>query len=69
MLSCVRDVREGQYLFITDIPGCFLQAYMEQDVHMLLEGPIVKLIVKLEPSLYRKFVWKSKKANPCYTYS
>jgi len=33
---------------------------MEQDVHMLLEGTIAELIVKLDPKLYRKDIWKSK---------
>ena len=27
---------------------------------MLLEGTIMKLIVKLEPKLYRKYSWKNK---------
>jgi len=33
---------------------------MEEDVHMLLEGTIAKLIVKLDPSLYRKYIWENK---------
>jgi len=37
---------------------------MKQDVHMLLEGTIAELIVKLEPSLYRKFVWRNKQGKP-----
>ena len=37
---------------------------MEQDVHMLLEGTIAELIVKLEPSLYREFVWRNKHGKP-----
>ena len=41
-----------------------MHADMEQDVHMLLEGTIAELIVKLEPSLYRKFVWKNKHGKP-----
>ena len=31
---------------------------------MLLEGTIAELIVKLEPSLYRNFVWKNKHSKP-----
>jgi len=33
---------------------------MDQDVHMLLEGTIVELIIKLEPKLYRKYIWRNK---------
>ena len=47
---CKTDAKEGQYVVMTDIPGTFLHAGVEQDVHMLLEGIISKLIVKLEPS-------------------
>jgi len=60
LLSCATDAKEGQYVAVTDITGAFLHADMEQDIHMLQEGTISKLIVKLEPSLYRKFVWKNK---------
>ena len=49
---------------MTDIPGAFLHGDIEQDIHMLLEGTIAKLIVKLEPSLYGKFVWKNKHGKP-----
>ena len=45
---------------MTDIPGTFLHADMDQDIHMLLEGMIVELIIKLEPRLYRKYIWKNK---------
>jgi len=66
LLTCATDAKEGQYDAVTDIPGEFLHADMEQDVHMLLEGTIAKLIVKLEPCLYRKFVWRKDMASQCY---
>ena len=43
-----------------DIPGAFLHADMD-NVYMLLEGTNSKLIVKLEPSLYRKIFGTNKK--------
>ena len=64
LLTCAADAKEGRYVAITDIPRAFLHADMEQDVHMLLEGTIAKFIVKLEPSLYRKFVWRNKQDKP-----
>ena len=36
---------------------------MEQNVHMLLDRTIVELIVKLDPSLYRKYIWENKKGK------
>ena len=37
---------------------------MDKDVHMILEGKIAELIVKLDPSLYRKQMWYTQKENP-----
>ena len=55
MVSCAIDAKERQYLAATDIPGAFLHADMNTDIHMLLlEGTIVELIVKLESRLYCK---------------
>ena len=54
---------------VTDIHRAFLHAYMETDVHMLLEGTIAELIVKLEPSMYRKYIWKNKNGKQCYLSS
>ena len=64
MLMCAIDTREGRHVTVTDIPGAFLHAVMNQDVHMILEGKIAKLIVKLELSLYKKYVWKNKQGKP-----
>ena len=64
MMSCTIDAREGRHLAVTDIPGAFLHADMEDDVHMLLEGTIAELVVKLDPSLYRKYIWENKQGKP-----
>jgi len=44
---------------VANIPGAFLHADMEEEVHMLLEK-ITELIVKLNPRLYRKYIWQNK---------
>jgi len=64
MLSCAIDVKEERHVTVTDIPGAFLHADMDQDVHMLLKGMIAELIIKLEPRLYRKYIWKNKNNKP-----
>ena len=64
MMSCAIDAREGRHIAVTDIPGDLLYADIEQDVHMLLEGTIAKLIIKLDPSIYRKYIWENKKGKP-----
>ena len=64
MMACAIDSREGRHVAVTDIPAAFLHADMEQDVHMLLKGTIAKLIIKLDLSLYRKYIWENKKGKP-----
>ena len=63
MMSCTIYAREGRHRAVTDIPGVFLHADMEQEVHMILEGTITELIVKLDPSLYRKYILENKKGK------
>ena len=31
---------------------------------MLLEGTIAELIIKLDPTLYRKYIWENKQGKP-----
>jgi len=64
MMSCVIDVKENRYVAIVDIPGAFLHADMDEEVHMLLEGKIAELIVILDPKLYHKYIWENKKGKP-----
>jgi len=65
MLSCAIDVKQGSYVVITDIPIAFLHADMEDNVHILLEGTTAELIIKLEPSLYRKIFGTIRKRIQC----
>jgi hypothetical protein len=37
---------------IVDIPGAFMHADMDDNVHMVLEGKMAELLVKLDPDLY-----------------
>jgi len=56
LLSCVIDAEEGRDVATVDIPGAFMQADMDELVHMKLEGKMAELLVKLDPKLYRKYV-------------
>ena len=64
MMSCAIDTRESRHVATADIPGAFLHADMDEEVYMLLEGKIAELIVKLDPRLYRKYIWENKKEKP-----
>jgi len=64
MMSYAIDAREGRHVAVTDIPGAFIHTDMEEDVHKLLEGTIAELIVKLDPSIYRKYIWENRRGKP-----
>ena len=64
VLSCAIDAKESRYVVVSDIPGAFLHADMEDNVHMLLEGKLAEMIVKLDLSMYRKHIWYNKKGKP-----
>jgi len=64
VISCAIDAKEGQYKVVNYIHGAFLHTNMETDVHILFEGKITEFIIKLEPSLYRIYVWKNKNSKP-----
>ena len=49
---------------VSDIPGAFLHADMEDNVHMLLEGTVAEMIVKLDPTIYRKHIWYNNHGKP-----
>jgi len=66
MYSCIIDAKEIRYVVVTDIPGAFLHADMDENVHMILEGTIAELIFKLNPSMYRKHIWYTHKGKPMH---
>ena len=41
------NAKENRYVVVSDIPGTFLHAEMEENVHMLLQGTEAEMIVKL----------------------
>jgi len=69
MLSCAIDAKENRYVIVSDIPGAFLHADMDDNVHMLLEGTVAEMIVKVDPTIYRKHIWNNKHGKPCNMYS
>ena len=64
MMSCCIDAREGRYVAVADIPGAFLHADMNECVHMVMEGTIAEHVAKLEPSIYRKYIWHDRRGKP-----
>jgi hypothetical protein len=56
MLSATIDAMEGREVATVDIPGAFMQADIDEVVHVKFEGEIAKMLVQMDPKLYRKFV-------------
>jgi hypothetical protein len=63
MLSCTIDAKERRSVITADIPGAFMQADMDEVLFMKLEGPLAKLLTKVDPKSTRSS-WNTKKANP-----
>jgi Reverse transcriptase (RNA-dependent DNA polymerase) len=56
MLSATIDAMEGRDVATVDIPGAFMQADIDEVVHVKFEGELAEILVKLDPKLYRKYV-------------
>ena len=55
MLTSVIDALEGRHVATADIPGAFMQADMDEVVHMRLVGTMVDLLLRIAPE-YAKYV-------------
>ena len=56
MLSATIDAMEGRDVATVDIPGAFMQADIDEVIHVKFEGEIAEMLVKMDPKLYRKYV-------------
>jgi hypothetical protein len=49
MLSCMIYAKEGRHVATADIPGAFMQADMDEVVHMRLKGMMIDLLMNVAP--------------------
>jgi hypothetical protein len=56
MLSATVDAMEDRDVVTVDIPGAFMQADIDEVVHVKFEGEIAEMLVRMDPKLYRKYV-------------
>jgi len=54
-LSCLIDAFEKRYTLTCDIPGAFMQAEMDEILHIKLDGAILEVLLRMDPS-YQQFV-------------
>ena len=64
LITAAVDGYERRDVAIMDIPGAFLQAENDEFVLMLLRGKLAEMMVKIDPSLYRKYVFIGKGKQP-----
>jgi hypothetical protein len=57
------EAHEGRRVAVFDIPGAYLHTKTDEDVIMVLEGPLAELMVKVAPSLYRKYITTNSKGK------
>ena len=58
------DARERRAQAVLDIANAFLHADNDERVLMLLRGILAEMMVRIDPSLYRKYVTYSAKGTP-----
>jgi len=56
LLSCTNYAMEERDVVIVEILGAFMQADMNDTVHLKIEGRLEEKLVKVESKLYQKFL-------------
>jgi hypothetical protein len=52
MLSATINAMEERNVATVDIPGAFMQVYIDVVVHVSFKGEIAEMLVRMEPKLY-----------------
>ena len=55
-LTSVVDAEEEREVVVTDVPGAYLNADMDEEVYMCLTGTMAEMLCTIKPELYRKYV-------------
>jgi hypothetical protein len=66
LLSCMIDSLEGRDVATCDIPGAFMQADIDEEVHVKFDGELVDLLVQVDQSL-AKYVTMERGKKVLYT--
>ncbi|MCK7499178.1 MAG: hypothetical protein MZW92_58370 [Comamonadaceae bacterium] len=65
-LTTVIDALEGRDVAVLDIPGAFMQADMDELVHVRFTGKMVDLLMEIDPDMYGPCVTKEGKETVMY---
>ena len=64
MITAAIEAHEGRHVKCFDIPGVYLHKLFDEEVLMLLKGPLAELMVMVDPKLYQKYVTYNTKGMP-----
>jgi hypothetical protein len=65
-LTCLIDAHEGRDVATVDIPGAFMQADMDDLVHLRLTGRIVDILLEVDKTAYAPYVTYEGKEKVLY---
>jgi Reverse transcriptase (RNA-dependent DNA polymerase) len=66
MISCAIDANERRKVVTADIPGAFMQADMDETLHMRLTGELATLLVEVNKKKYEPFLAYEKETPVIY---
>jgi hypothetical protein len=55
-ITCLIDAIERREVAIVDVPGAFMQADMDEVVHVRFTGKMVELLLEIDPTTYGEYV-------------
>jgi hypothetical protein len=65
-LTAVIDALEGRDVAVIDVPGAFMQADMDELVHIRFTGKMVDLLLEIDPDMYGPCVVREGKEKVMY---
>ena len=65
-LTAVIDVMEGQSVVVLDVPGAFMQAKIDELVHVRFTGAMVTLLLEIDHEMYKDYVVVEKGERVMY---
>ena len=66
LFSCMIDAMEDRDMATLDIPGAFMQAMIDEEVHIKFDGELIDLLCQVDPSL-SKFIGIENGKKVLYT--
>ena len=55
-LTAMIDAMEDQNVAVLDVPGAFMQAEIDELVHVQLTGPMVNMLLQIDHEMYKDYI-------------